>query len=282
MQRQNPQWQEDEKRWENEWARACEIWEQMEDVVADPRFSADSTAPNPDSERDGIEMAAADPPGEQEVSERTWPMSPQMLAVETATSELLGLGEPVEPLDLIPGLGHPLARRVSDPESHTMGTPRYVRFPRHRLNPEPSVLPTSNPLVFKLIQIEEHDATIYDPPLQVIRGSNDHRTLAVICKLLDAEAVHTHEESMVNDVRAVLLLQIEMYLHSDAAQQRHVRKQNKPVIGRLRDIRERLKAAHTSTLYLTAAQARVRYETVDAYVDMKDWEDLEILLDDRD
>jgi hypothetical protein len=109
MQRQNPQWREDEKRWGIEWAKACEIWEQMEDVVADPRFSADSTAPNPDSKRDGIEMGAADPRGEQEVSERTWPMSPQMLAVETATRQLLGLGELVESLDLIPGLGYPLA-----------------------------------------------------------------------------------------------------------------------------------------------------------------------------
>jgi hypothetical protein len=53
-------------------------------------------------------------------------------------------------------------------------------------------------------------------------------------------------------------------------------------MGRLRDIRERLKAAHTSTLYLSAAQARVRYEIVDSYVDMKDWEDLVILLHDRD
>jgi hypothetical protein len=53
-------------------------------------------------------------------------------------------------------------------------------------------------------------------------------------------------------------------------------------MGRLRDIRERLKAAHTSTLYLPAAQARVRYETVDSYVDMKNWEDLVILLHDRD
>jgi hypothetical protein len=120
-------------------------------------------------------MAAADPPGEQVVFERTWPMSPQMLAVETATRELLRLGERVESLGLIPGLGHPLARRVSDPESHTMGKPRYVRFPRHRLNPEPSVPPTSDPPAFKLIQIEEHDATIYDPPLQVLRGSNDYR-----------------------------------------------------------------------------------------------------------
>jgi hypothetical protein len=110
-------------------------------------------------------MAAANPPGEQVVFERTWSMSPQMLAVETATRELLRLGERVESLGLIPGLGHPLPRRVSDPESHTMGTPRYVRFPRHRLNPEPSVPPTSDPPIFRLIQIEEHDATIYDPPL---------------------------------------------------------------------------------------------------------------------
>jgi hypothetical protein len=56
MQRQNPQWQEEEKGWANEWARACEIWEQMEDIVADPRFIANSTAPNSDSEGDGIEM----------------------------------------------------------------------------------------------------------------------------------------------------------------------------------------------------------------------------------
>jgi hypothetical protein len=98
-----------------------------------------------------------------------------MLVVETATRELLGLGERVESLGLIRGLGYPLARRVSDSESHTMGTPRFVRFPRHRLNPGPSVPPTSDPPVFKLIQIEEHDATIYDPPLQVLRGSNDHR-----------------------------------------------------------------------------------------------------------
>jgi hypothetical protein len=61
MQRQSPQWQEEEKGWANEWARACEIWEQMEEVVADPRFVANSTAPNSDSEGDGIEMAAADP-----------------------------------------------------------------------------------------------------------------------------------------------------------------------------------------------------------------------------
>jgi hypothetical protein len=192
-------------------------WEQMEEVVADPRFVANSTAPNSDSEGDGIEMAAADPPGEQEVSERTWPLSPQMLAVETATRELLGLGEPVEPLDLIPGLGHPRARRASDPESRTMGTPRYVRFSRHRLNPEPSVPPTSDPPLFKLIQIEEHDATIYDPPLQVLRGSNDHRTLAGICKLLDAEAVQAHENGMVSKVRALLLLQTEVFLYSKTA-----------------------------------------------------------------
>jgi hypothetical protein len=56
MQRRNPQWQEEEKGWANEWARACEIWEQMEDIVADPRFIANSTAPNSDSEGDGIEM----------------------------------------------------------------------------------------------------------------------------------------------------------------------------------------------------------------------------------
>jgi hypothetical protein len=56
MQRQNPQWQEEEKGWANEWARACEIWEQMEDIVADPRFIANSTAPNSDSEGDGTEM----------------------------------------------------------------------------------------------------------------------------------------------------------------------------------------------------------------------------------
>jgi hypothetical protein len=180
-----------------------------------------------------------------------------MLAVETATRELLGLGELVEPLDLIPGLGHPRARRASDPESHTMGTPRYVRFSRHRLSPGPSVPPTNDPPVFKLIQIEEHDATIYNPLLQVLRGSNDHRTLTGICKLLDAEAVQAHEKGMVNKVRALLLLQIEMFLYSNTAQQRHVRRQTKPVMGRLTDIRERLKAAHTSTLYLPAAKARV-------------------------
>jgi hypothetical protein len=87
---------------------------------------------------------------------------------------------------------------------------------------------------------------------------------------------------MVNEVRVLLLLQIEMFLYSDTAQQRHVKRQNKSVMGRLRDIRERLKAAHTGTSYLPAAQARASYATVNTYVYMKDWENLEISLHDWD
>jgi hypothetical protein len=77
-------------------------------------------------------------------------------------------------------------------------------------------------------------------------------------------------------------------MKSDYASQRHISGRNKRVVQRLWEIRERLKDPHVCTLrgsetpiYLPAAQARARYASVDAYVNMDDWRDTEILLHDR-
>jgi hypothetical protein len=211
-----------------------------------------------------------------------------MLAVETATRELLEVDEHIEVLQLPPASRDFLSRRTSNVEMRTAAAPRYVSPPFRYRNSGPGLsLPTETPM-FKLIEIEEGDSTIYDPPLQVIQGSNEHRTFAIICKLLDAEAAQISDEQKLNETRALLVLQLEMLMKSDCISQGHISGRNKRVIQRLGEIRERLKAAHVCTLrgsetpiYLPAAQARARYASVDAYVNIDDWRDTEILLHDR-
>jgi hypothetical protein len=179
MPRRDPEWYELEKTRKEEWKATWESWEKMGqetalselgDMGADPHFSNDSAASNGDLQRESFHNGAFHPSGQSESSERTWPMSPQMLAVETATRELLELEEHIDLLQLPATSQGYLSRRISKVEMRTADAPRYVTLPIRERNPRagPS-LPTETHML-KLIKVEEGDSAIHDPPLQVVQG----------------------------------------------------------------------------------------------------------------
>jgi hypothetical protein len=144
---QNPDWREVEKTWAEEWKTALEIWEQTDQeaadfqlgaMVADLHFSNDSAASNKDPE--SIRNDAVHHSGQPETAQRTLPMSPQMIAVETATRELLKIEEQTDLLKLSPALQDSLQRRSSIVEMQTVDAPRYVKLPirERKIGPAPS------------------------------------------------------------------------------------------------------------------------------------------------
>jgi hypothetical protein len=147
MPNQYPDWQEVEKTWAEEWKSVLVIWErtdreaadlQLGAMVADLNYSNDSATLNTNPE--GIHNGAVHHSGQPETSQRTAPMSPQMLAVETATRELLDKEEQIDLLKLPPVSHDSLQRRSTIVEMQTADAPRYVRLSiRERKNgPAPS------------------------------------------------------------------------------------------------------------------------------------------------